>query len=409
MNTHLSAEWLDDQDFQALFDVVEANGANLRIVGGAVRDGLLGLPVDDIDLAIDKDPQWVMDLLEKNKFRVIPTGIDHGTVTVVIHKRPYQITTLRVDVQTFGRKAHVAFTEDWVQDAKRRDFTVNALYADRTGKIYDPVGGLEDLRQHRVRFIGDAELRIKEDYLRILRFFRFSARFGHEPYDQEGLDACRLYASHLPHLAKERVTEEFLKILDLSSLVYTLESLQDTGVLLYILHPGTWSVLKALVSLENERKIQAPAMVRLAALQPSVSEIKAHLRLSRAQESTLNFLTQEHETVTLDSFKSQAFRWGKQSVFDLALLQVAMQISEKKISQSEGNEFLRNIHANFEKWVVPTFPLSGKDVLAQGIKKGEEVGDLLRAVEKWWLSMDLEPNHNKCLAYLKILLDKTSE
>ncbi len=406
MMTHLSANWLLDQHFQSLFDVLEANGAKIRVVGGAVRDGLLGLPVEDIDLAIDRDPHWVMDFLEKNKFKVIPTGIDHGTVTVVIDKRPYQITALRVDIKTFGRKAHVAFTEDWVQDAKRRDFTVNALYADRTGEIYDPVGGLEDLQAHRIRFIGDAEQRIKEDYLRILRFFRFSARFGHIPYDMQGLEACRLYASHLPHLAKERVTDEFLKILELPAPLHTLEAMKGTGVLPYILHPGSWDTLKSLVTLESMMKIQASAMLRLAALQPNVSEIKSHLRLSRAQEAMLGFLTAEHDYISIASFKPQAFRWGKQKVFDLAFFQVATQVSEKKMSDKKANEFLSDLNDAYDKWEVPTFPLTGKDILARGIKKGEEVGRLLRDVEKWWLSKDLEPGREECLLYLQKLLDQ---
>ena len=165
-----------------------------------------------------------MNLLKTNHIKAIPTGIDHGTVTAVIEKRPYQITTLRLDVETFGRKANVEFTEDWLQDALRRDFTMNAIYADKDGNLYDPVKGVDDLVNHNVRFIGEASLRIKEDYLRILRFFRFSARFGHEPYNQEGLAACAKYASHLPHLARERITEEFLKLMELPSPLYAMGS-----------------------------------------------------------------------------------------------------------------------------------------------------------------------------------------
>ena len=240
MTTRLASPWLTLPSLQHLFDLFEKEGATLRLVGGSVRDGLLGLPVNDIDLAVDRDPHWVMDLLHKHHIKAIPTGIDHGTVTAVLDKRPYQITTLRVDVKTFGRKAHVAFTEDWVQDALRRDFTMNAIYADKMGFLFDPVDGLEDLKEHRVQFIGKASLRIKEDYLRILRFFRFSARFGQEPYDGEGLQACRLYATHLPQLARERVTEEFLKILDLPSPLYALDMMKETDVLTYILHPKTW-------------------------------------------------------------------------------------------------------------------------------------------------------------------------
>lgn len=404
MMTCLTAPWLSLPSLQRLFEICEKAGATLRLVGGSVRDGLLGLPVSDIDLAIDKDPHWVMALLKKARIKAIPTGIDHGTVTAIIDKKPFQITTLRVDVKTFGRKAHVAFTDDWVQDAQRRDFTVNALYADRSGQLFDPVGGLDDLNAHRVRFIGKAELRIQEDYLRILRFFRFSARFGHEPYDGEGLAACKLYAAHLPHLARERVTEEFLKILELSSPLYTLEAMNETNVLSYILHPGTWDVLKALVRLEKSRGLIPSALLRLAAFHPVLSEVKSHLRLSRNQESTLSFLTKIHPLITEVSFKQNAYHWGKERAFDLSLLQTAKQISNGELTLEKGRVFLQNLHDHFDEWEIPLFPLTGKDLLTQGVKKGERVGTLLKAVETWWLSNDLKPDREGCLTYLSSLL-----
>ncbi|HUX78261.1 MAG TPA: CCA tRNA nucleotidyltransferase, partial [Alphaproteobacteria bacterium] len=301
MMPRLASPWLFIPALQHLFDIFENEGATLRLVGGSVRDGLLGLPVNDIDFAVDRDPHWVMDLLEKNHIKVIPTGIDHGTVTAVLDKRPYQITTLRVDVKTFGRKAQVAFTENWVQDALRRDFTMNAIYANKEGHLFDPVGGLEDLKTKRVRFIGEASLRIKEDYLRILRFFRFSARFGHEPYDTEGLKACEHYASHLPHLARERVTEEFIKLLELSSPLYALDAMKETGVLTYITHPGTWETLKALITLEKAAGVMSSALQRLAAFHPALSEIKVNLRLSKKQESALAFFLRKHAVVTESS------------------------------------------------------------------------------------------------------------
>ncbi len=400
----LRAPWLSLPELQHLFQLFEKEGAILRLVGGSVRDGLLGLPVSDIDLAVDREPQWVMDLLKKNNIKAIPTGIDHGTVTAVLDKRPYQITTLRVDVKTFGRKAHVAFTEDWIQDALRRDFTINAIYADKTGSLFDPVQGLEDLKAHRVRFIGDASLRIKEDYLRILRFFRFSARFGHEPYDSESLKACKRYASHLPHLARERVTEEFLKILDLPSPLYTIDAMHETGVLTYILHPGTWDELRALIPLEKAACIPPHDLVRLAAFHPVISEIKVHLRLSKKQESLLSFLVSHHALLTKDSFKQQAYRWGKEKVFSLALIQTARKLVITQISLEEGTHFLAELHQLYDTWKVPSFPVTGDDLLSLGIKEGNTMGTLLKAVETWWVSKDLRPNHEECLLYLSTLL-----
>jgi len=402
--TSLVIPWLTLPPLQQLFSLFDKEGATLRLVGGSVRDGLLGLPVSDIDLAVDQAPEWVMRLLKKNHIKAIPTGIDHGTVTAVIDKRPYQITTLRVDVQTFGRRAHVAFTDDWVQDALRRDFTMNAIYSDKNGQLFDPVGGIEDLKNNRVRFIGSPAQRIKEDYLRILRFFRFSARFGHEPYDQEGLKACKLYASHLPHLARERVTDEFLKLLQLPSPLYSLDAMNETGVLSYILHPGTWDELKALVKLEQACTYLPATFVRLAAFHPALQEIKARLRLSKKQESFLGFLIKNHGLVTNESFKHQSYRWGKEEVFDLALLQTARRVSVGELSLETGARFLTALHNHFDSWSIPPFPLTGDDVLSLGIKEGNKIGSLLREVETWWIAQDLAPDRNACLAQLEALL-----
>lgn len=400
----LLAPWLDLPPLQHLFNVFEKEGAILRLVGGSVRDGLLGLPVNDIDFAVNREPEWVMDLLNKNHIKVIPTGIAHGTVTAILHKRPYQITTLRVDVKTFGRKAHVAFTEDWVQDALRRDFTINAMYADKQGHIYDPVGGFEDLKAHRIKFIGDASQRIKEDYLRILRFFRFSARFGHEPFDEDGLKACAHYAFHLPLLARERVTEEFLKLLELTTPLYALRAMQETGVLAHILHPRSWEDLKSLVALEQETGIAPQALIRLTAFHPILEEVKAHLRLSKKQESILTFLIKNHKVVTMDSFKHQAYIWGKEKAFDLALFQTARRLTACEVTLDEASRFLQEMHQLFDSWAIPAFSLTGEELLAQGVKQGPQLGKLLKTVEAWWISQDFEPTHEQCLSHLSTLL-----
>jgi poly(A) polymerase len=402
--SHLNAPWLSLPALQHLFDLFEGEGATLRLVGGSVRDGLLGLPVNDIDLAIDRDPSWVLSLLSAHHIKAVPTGIEHGTITAVLEKRPYQITTLRVDVKTFGRKAHVAFTEDWVQDAYRRDFTINAIYANKTGHLFDPVGGVEDLKNHTVRFIGEAEGRIREDYLRILRFFRFSARFGHEPYNEEGLKGCAQYASHLPHLARERVTEEFVKLLELPSPLYALRAMEETGVLAYILHPPSWDEISALIGLEQKMDLPPSALLRLATFHSTLAQIKHHLRLSNKQLSALGFLLKNHKTVTPASFKHDAYLFGKETVFDLLLLQTARRLAASELSLAEGARFLKEMHSLFEPWAVPTLPLTGGDILSHGIQEGEKVGDLLKQVEKWWIAGDLKPGREACLQYLSTLL-----
>lgn len=401
--TTLTSPWLKLPGLQRLFDLFKAEGATLRLVGGSVRDGLLNLPTSDIDLAVDRPPQWVLDLLTKNEIKVIPTGFDHGTVTAILDKQPYQITTLRIDVKTFGRKAHVAFTEDWVQDAKRRDFTINAIYADKKGHLFDPVEGLADLKAHRVGFIGKASQRIKEDYLRILRFFRFSARFGHEPYSQEGLEACETYASHLPHLARERVTDEFLKILELSAPLYTLEAMKKTGVLTYIFHPKNWRDFYALIPLEKEAALAPNALLRLASFNPSFDELRSHLRLSKDQAQRLAFLLQRHDPITEKSYKRLAYLWGKDCTFHVGTLQTAQRIASKETSLKEGAKFLKSLQSLLKTWSIPKFPLRGKDLLKNNVPEGERIGALLKAVENWWIDQNFTPDKKACLEYLKEL------
>lgn len=400
----LTAGWLKLPGLQRLFTLFLQEGATLRLVGGSVRDGLLGLPTNDIDLAVDRPPQWVLDILIKNHIKAIPTGFEHGTITAVLDKRPYQITTLRLDIKTFGRKAEVAFTEDWVQDAQRRDFTINALYADKEGNLFDPVGGIEDLEEHRVRFIGNASQRIKEDYLRILRFFRFSARFGKEPYSQEGLEACREFASHLPHLARERVTDEFLQILELPNPLYALEAMKETGVLPYIFHPKVWEDFKTLLSLEKTTEISPDPILRLASFHPLLSELKSHLRLSKTQIIKLSFLLKEHDPVTIDSYKRFAYSWGKEGTFDAALLQTSYCLVSEEISLKDGTAFLKQLQILLNGFSIPDFPLKGRDLLALHIKPGETLGELLKTVETWWISEDFTPDKKACVKYLKSLL-----
>ena len=397
----LETDWLSLPPLQRLFRVFETEGATLRLVGGSVRDGLLGLPVQDIDLAVNRDPLWVLNLLSTHKIHAIPTGIAHGTITAILDHRPYQITTLRIDVKTFGRRAEVAFTDDWIQDAQRRDFTINAIYADKDGTIFDPVDGIEDLKNHIVRFIGDPDLRIQEDYLRILRFFRFSARFGKEPYDQAGLRACGQFAKHILDLARERVTEEFLKILDLPSPLSVLQAMDSEGVLAFIMPPSSWQILPALITLEQQGGVTPNPLIRIAALHPDFSELTTRLRLSNAQIRSLSFLAEDHPLITLASLKAQSYEWGISSVRDLALLQTAHRLVQVEISPEEGIHFLKTLQ---EPWEVPAFPLTGEDILAQGVPTGPQVGMHLKKVEEWWLASGLDPNREACLSYLSTFL-----
>src|SRR6478736_4340296 len=262
------AEWLTRPGMRAVFTALGPDGVETRVVGGAVRDTLLGLPVTQaVDLATTAEPEKVIALAERAGLKTVPTGIDHGTVTVIADGAPFEVTTLRRDVETYGRRAKIAYTTSWEEDAKRRDFTLNALYADRDGKVFDPLGGYGDLQAGRVRFIGDAEARIREDYLRILRFFRFNAYYGKGGLDVEGLRAAVRLREGLGQLSAERIGGELKRILVAPGATRAVEALFDYGLLTSLLGGvPRLARLARLVSIETALWLPPDAALRLAAL-----------------------------------------------------------------------------------------------------------------------------------------------
>jgi poly(A) polymerase len=265
------APWLRAPHAAAVLDALQAAGGEGRFVGGCVRNALLGSPVDDLDMATALTPPEVIAALGRAGIRVVPTGVEHGTVTAVLDHRPIEVTTLRRDVETDGRRALVAFTTDWAEDAARRDFRLNALYADRTGQVFDPVGGgVEDARAGRIVFVGDPEVRIREDYLRILRFFRFRAWYGHGLPDAAALEACGRLAEGLRTLSAERVGKELLKLLAAPDPREAVELMVRSGVLQRLLPPAlNLARLWGLVRLEGSLGARPDPLLRLAALLPS--------------------------------------------------------------------------------------------------------------------------------------------
>jgi poly(A) polymerase len=364
------AEWTRREDLAA---VVAALGAdNLRWVGGAVRDTLLGDPVGDIDAATILEPAEVMQRLRSAGIRVVPTGIDHGTVTAVLSGGPVEITTLRQDVSTDGRRATVAFATDWREDAARRDFTINALYAHpQTLDISDWFGGLADLDARRVRFIGDARQRIREDHLRILRYYRFQARFGSE-LDAEAEEACAQLASMLKGLSRERVAMELLNLLALPDPSATVARMEARGVLPVILPEAGAAGMAALCQLVAQEGAQGAApdpIRRLAALLPAdpriADQVAARLRLSAAQRKRLaNAAARERKP---GDARTMAYRLGREEAIDRLLLTGA------GIAPLSG-------------WEIPQLPLKGGEIVARGISAGPEVARILRAVEDRWVA-----------------------
>lgn len=380
-----SVPWTKRDDLAALVAALGAD--NARYVGGAVRDTLLGKDIHDIDLATPLVPHEVIDRCREAGIRTVPTGIDHGTVTAILPGGPVEITTLRRDVSTDGRRATVAFAQEWREDAARRDFTINALYAHPdTLEVEDYFGGLEDLDTRRVRFIGDAGERIREDHLRILRYFRFQARFG-DAVDPEAIAACAALAHTLKGLSRERVASELLGILALPDPVATVELMAQHGVLAVIVpeaHERERKALAALVAFEEQSGVAGDPVRRLAALLPplrSIAEaVSARLRLSRAQRSRLVCAAERRED-DADNPRALAYREGIASARDRLL------IAGAGISALEG-------------WSVPELPLKGGEIVARGVGAGPEVARILRSVEAAWVSEGF-PDRARVVALLE--------
>ena len=362
-----------------LVDLTRALGAeNIRWVGGAIRDTLLGHEVADVDCATKLLPDAVIDRCKAAGIRTVPTGIDHGTVTAILADGPVEVTTLRHDVSTDGRRATVAFAEDWQHDAARRDFTINALYAHpETLEISDYFGGLADLAARRVRFIGDARERIREDHLRILRYYRFQARFGAE-LDGEAEEACAELAATLKGLSRERIAGELLAILALPDSHATVLRMHERGVLGVILPESCKryvEVLQQVITAERAQGFAPDPVRRLAALLPPspevAGEVAARLRLSRAQRARL-VCAAERSPGDVQAMKALAYHEGVESAVD-------------RIVIGGGDA------SSIRDWAVPQFPLKGGVIVARGIAAGPEVARILRAVERKWIAEGFPP------------------
>lgn len=366
------AQWMRRDDLAAL--IAALGPEQCRYVGGAVRDTLLGFEARDIDLATMLLPETVMRLLEAADIRAIPTGIAHGTVTAVLPGGNVEITTLRRDVATDGRRATVAFSEDWREDAARRDFTINALYAHpETRAISDYFGGLDDLARRRVRFIGDAETRIREDHLRILRYFRFDTRFGSAPPDPEANAACAALAPMLKGLSRERIAWELLSLLSLPDPAATVERMRDLGVWTEVLPetgPAELAALRTLIEAERRGGVDADPVRRLAALlpaDPAMAEGAAsRLRLSNAQRRRIATAAGRRPEDARQP-RMLAYRLGIEGARDRLLLLGA------------------DIDA-LARWAVPKMPLGGADVIAAGVCAGPKVARTLQEVERRWIA-----------------------
>jgi tRNA nucleotidyltransferase/poly(A) polymerase len=384
----IDAAWLSEAPLSGLLAALNRDGEEARVVGGAVRNTLLGLPHGDVDIATTALPDEVMRRAEAAGFKTVPTGIDHGTVTVVIAGRPYEVTTLREDVETFGRHATVKFGRDWKRDAERRDFTMNALFVSPDGTVHDDVGGLADLKKRHVRFIGDAARRIAEDYLRILRFFRFHAYYGEGTPDADGLHAAIQARAGLDQLSRERVRMELFKLLVAPHAVPALAVMTEAGLLGAVL--GGVPLLASFANMtkvEGATELAPDATRRLGALNVSLVEdaerLWQRLRLSNAERERLAAMSEAWWRVSPAMGEEKAreliYRIGAEYFTDRALL------AWSRSDASAHDDAWRRLATLPGRWSAPTFPLRAADFIARGMEKGRVLGSALARSEEMWI------------------------
>jgi poly(A) polymerase len=404
------ASWLVHGEVARLLSALGRDGEEARVVGGAVRNAMLRLAVDEIDVATTAVPEEVVRRVEAAGWKAIPTGIEHGTITAVIDGKPFEVTTLRQDVETYGRKAKVVFGRDWRSDAARRDFTINALSVSADGRIYDYVDGVADIAARRVRFIGEPATRIAEDYLRILRFFRFHAWYGKDHPDASGLHACILARAGIETLSRERVRMELLKLLLAPHATPTLAVMAETGILGAVL-----GGVPLLASFENVVKAEAAmgffpdAVRRLGALAVSVSEdgerLAQRLRLSNAEAERLIAL--ERWWLVVPGAGDQAahallYHLGSQSYIDRAL------VAWSRSAAGAADPAWRNLADLPQRWAPPNFPLKAADFTRRGISPGPALGQAMRSAEVAWIAADFPTGHAALEAIADVAVRETA-
>lgn len=382
----------------SVFQAISRADGEARIVGGAVRNALLGERVQDIDMATTLIPEQVVAAASTAGLKTVATGIEHGTVTVISDSNGFEVTTLRHDVETDGRKARVAFTDDWAADAARRDFTLNALYCSDDGEVFDPVGGLGDLNTRMIRFVGDPQARIQEDYLRILRFFRFVSQYGRDEVDADGLAACRQLQDGLNQLSRERIGQETCKLLCGARAGEVAVLMNDAGINRTLFGVDMDAELLASVIARTGSLGFTPDYTTLlaAALPLSAEEQSALLRLSNAQTRSLNDLqsAMPPSPVLRDNERKVVlYQAGADTWKQAVLLAWARDVNA-------GDEDWVRLYKLPDEWEMPVFPVTGSDILATGTEPGPQVGEMLKTLEDWWMAGGFVASREELLARL---------
>lgn len=400
MNRLAPQPWMTSPAARRVMDALDATRpGSARFVGGCVRNALLGEPVADIDIATQLTPDRVEQAMHKAGVAVHPTGVEHGTLTVVADRQPFEVTTLRRDVTTDGRRATVAFTEDWAEDAQRRDFRMNALYAARDGEVFDPSGGgLDDIAHRRIIFVGDPETRIREDYLRILRFFRFHAWYGRGDPDAAGLAACSKLKSGLDDISAERIWMETKKLLAARDPLTAMQAMQASSVFSQIFPQARGlDLLTSLVALELGQNIAPDPMVRFLSLfwkdARAVHAIANQLKMSNEERQRLNWAAKDDTPIragmSAQDMRRSVYEIGAGVFRDRVLLQWA----------GDGAAWAQ-IYADAGEWERPVMPVSGDDLLERNVTEGPAIGEALRRLESAWIDSDFTLDKQALLALL---------
>ena len=389
--------WLKDPALRKVLGILNAGGTT-RVAGGAVRNALLGVPVAEVDLATTLAPDAVMAKAREAGLGVHPTGLEHGTVTVVADGRPFEVTTLRIDVETFGRHARVHFTDDWEADARRRDFTMNALYCDGDGRVHDPLGGYRDLERRIVRFVGKPEARIKEDYLRILRFFRFNAQYGQGTPNSDGLKHSVRLRRNLVKLSAERIRQELWKLLAAPRAVAMLRIMKKHGITRILLGTnGETTALQRMTDIDRWLKLDPDPLLRLHLLTGGAQKYRDRLKLTNAEMARLKALSSAGEpspSLRPRERRAVLYQLGRQAYKDS--IRIAWAASKVPIKDAGWKKLLQ-----FEKdATLPEFPVSGADLIARGIKPGPAMGLTLKALEDWWIAAGFPEDKEQVLRRL---------
>jgi poly(A) polymerase len=397
----LPQPWMTEGPAARVMRALTAEGDAARFVGGCVRDALVGRPIRDIDIATPLSPQRVTDLLKRARLKAVPTGIEHGTITAVADKTGVEVTTLRLDVETDGRRAKVAFTDDWEADAARRDLTINALSAAADGKVHDYFGGLDDLAAGRVRFVGDPRQRITEDYLRLLRFFRFHADYATGTFDEAAVAAAKELAPNLKSLSGERLRQETLRLLTARRGVEVWGEMLSLGIVQHYL-PWATSLdrLRAVAELERRHGLTPDPIRRIAALTMTGCgrEVAETLKFSRAEGDRIIALDAPRDPFDASGTHAvhrQIYAWGNDGARDRLLLDWA-----DRIDGASGATAL----AEIEHWPRPRLPLKGADIVKLGVPEGPRIGEVLAKIEGWWIERDFTPDRAACLVFARNLV-----